>query len=308
MTDRRSIVLQVVVGIGLGLLLVVLIYQYVFPIIFAGVRPAVEPVLVSRTAPLTEESETDGRASQTALSEPPPLIPSRTPSHQPVSPPQSPSPVEIKEIEPIPNSFDETETTTPGRDTLSELQPAPNTPTASRAWAAVRDRSIQERPLTGDGSVTQIVVTKSNRLLRAYSSGGDIRIESPCTIGRDGTSRATPEGEYVVGGTGVWLDPCHYASARLAAEEGYPENPVPPWRAYFPARTKAEGNPNSLGAAWIGLVHQVSGRTDIGIHGTNEPDMIGTDVSHGCIRLPNDTVLELARRVRVGLTRVTVKP
>lgn len=34
----------------------------------------------------------------------------------------------------------------------------------------------------------------------------------------------------------------------------------------------------------------------IGIHGTNQPDLIGTDVSHGCVRVRNDDVLDLERR------------
>lgn len=41
------------------------------------------------------------------------------------------------------------------------------------------------------------------------------------------------------------------------------------------------------------------------IHGTNEPDTIGTNVSSGCIRLVNDDVADLYSRVRVG-TRVIV--
>lgn len=34
----------------------------------------------------------------------------------------------------------------------------------------------------------------------------------------------------------------------------------------------------------------------IGIHGTNQPALIGTDVSHGCVRVRNDDVLDLERR------------
>jgi lipoprotein-anchoring transpeptidase ErfK/SrfK len=41
------------------------------------------------------------------------------------------------------------------------------------------------------------------------------------------------------------------------------------------------------------------------IHGTNEPDTIGTNVSSGCIRLTNEDVTDLYSRVRVG-TRVVV--
>jgi len=38
----------------------------------------------------------------------------------------------------------------------------------------------------------------------------------------------------------------------------------------------------------------------IGIHGTNEPGAIGTDVSHGCIRLRNEAILELVPVLPLG--------
>ncbi|TDR89306.1 L,D-transpeptidase [Enterovirga rhinocerotis] len=41
------------------------------------------------------------------------------------------------------------------------------------------------------------------------------------------------------------------------------------------------------------------------IHGSNEPDTIGQAVSSGCIRMTNEDVIDLYRRVRVG-TRVVV--
>ncbi len=48
------------------------------------------------------------------------------------------------------------------------------------------------------------------------------------------------------------------------------------------------------------------GRGEIGIHGTNEPDKIGTDVSHGCIRMNNDEIRKLAKILPLG-TPVIVK-
>jgi len=43
------------------------------------------------------------------------------------------------------------------------------------------------------------------------------------------------------------------------------------------------------------------------IHGTNEPDTVGTDVSAGCIRLRNEDVVDLYDRTTVG-TKVVVLP
>jgi lipoprotein-anchoring transpeptidase ErfK/SrfK len=38
----------------------------------------------------------------------------------------------------------------------------------------------------------------------------------------------------------------------------------------------------------------------IGIHGTNDPSSIGQDVSHGCIRVTNETVTEMAGQLPLG--------
>ena len=38
----------------------------------------------------------------------------------------------------------------------------------------------------------------------------------------------------------------------------------------------------------------------IGIHGTNEPELIGTDVSHGCIRMSNEAITALAAELPLG--------
>lgn len=38
----------------------------------------------------------------------------------------------------------------------------------------------------------------------------------------------------------------------------------------------------------------------IGIHGTDEPDALGTDVSHGCVRVHNDIIAELAGIIPLG--------
>ena len=64
----------------------------------------------------------------------------------------------------------------------------------------------------------------------------------------------------------------------------------------------AGGETNPLGARALYL-----GNTIYRIHGTNQPSTIGTFVSSGCIRLTNEDVMDLYRRVRVG-TRVLVLP
>jgi lipoprotein-anchoring transpeptidase ErfK/SrfK len=44
----------------------------------------------------------------------------------------------------------------------------------------------------------------------------------------------------------------------------------------------------------------------VGIHGTDRPDLVPGRVSHGCIRMRNADILELARRMPVG-TPVTIR-
>lgn len=50
-----------------------------------------------------------------------------------------------------------------------------------------------------------------------------------------------------------------------------------------------------LGTRWLGLNYDA-----YGIHGTNQPWLIGTMVSHGCIRMHNSNVEELFTLVKVG--------
>ena len=68
---------------------------------------------------------------------------------------------------------------------------------------------------------------------------------------------------------------------------------------YLP-RWVGGGPGNPLGARALYL-----GDTNYRIHGTNSPSSIGTQVSSGCIRMRNEDVIDLYRRVGVG-TKVVV--
>ena len=74
------------------------------------------------------------------------------------------------------------------------------------------------------------------------------------------------------------------------------ENPT----YYSPGVVIEPGAGNPLGTRWMGL--NING---FGIHGTNSPDSIGLNASHGCIRLRNRDVEELFVRLKVG-DRVSV--
>jgi lipoprotein-anchoring transpeptidase ErfK/SrfK len=60
--------------------------------------------------------------------------------------------------------------------------------------------------------------------------------------------------------------------------------------------------PFAFGLSAYSEVYRTFGGGDgqVAIHGTNDPSSIGLDVSHGCIRLPNDSIMKLRRRLPLG--------
>ena len=64
-----------------------------------------------------------------------------------------------------------------------------------------------------------------------------------------------------------------------------------------------------LGSRWIGLVGiegEAKDRTGFGLHGTKEPETIGTRSSQGCIRLYNGEAIEVYNLLTAGLSEVRV--
>jgi hypothetical protein len=55
-----------------------------------------------------------------------------------------------------------------------------------------------------------------------------------------------------------------------------------------------------LSAFSLSLSEFAGGDGQIGIHGTNQPSSIGQAVSHGCVRVPNDVVTQLAQSLPLG--------
>lgn len=74
---------------------------------------------------------------------------------------------------------------------------------------------------------------------------------------------------------------------------GKPSTPTPKGNFKIINKTYNPGGP--FGARWLGL--SIRG---YGIHGTNNPSSIGHNVSHGCIRLYNNNIIELYNLVSIG--------
>lgn len=126
---------------------------------------------------------------------------------------------------------------------------------------------------------TQVVVDLSDR--RTYVYAGDEVIASyPIAVGKKGWE--TPTGSFQV------IHMRHY----------------PIWRHPITGKVFQAGTDSPLGDRWIGFWSD--GRNEIGFHGTPDIDLVGTAVSHGCLRMRNSDVRLLYEQVSIG-TKVLVR-
>ena len=92
---------------------------------------------------------------------------------------------------------------------------------------------------------------------------------------------------------------------RIAVGEAL--SPTPPGRYFVTDVVRSREPKGFYGPYALGLsAHSTvytsfeGGDGQVGIHGTNQPAAIGTDVSHGCIRVRNSVIRRLATRVPLG--------
>lgn len=146
--------------------------------------------------------------------------------------------------------------------------------------AAARDTV----PFGGYTPGTVVIFTSARTLY--YVTGGGTAIRYPVGVGRAGMA---------------WHGRAHIARKSLRPGWGPPAdialaNPRIP--LFIPG-----GSPrNPMGAAALGL-----SRGNYAIHGTNDPGSIGHFVSHGCIRMYNEDVLDLYSRVHLGTEVVVLR-
>jgi lipoprotein-anchoring transpeptidase ErfK/SrfK len=81
--------------------------------------------------------------------------------------------------------------------------------------------------------------------------------------------------------------------------------PTPAGHFWIRSRLRALGGgtaygPWAFGTAAYSVLSDWPGGGVVGIHGTNEPQLIPGRPSHGCVRVPNDNIRRLARLMPVG--------
>jgi hypothetical protein len=98
---------------------------------------------------------------------------------------------------------------------------------------------------------------------------------------------------------------------RASVGVGRPQWPTPRGQFYIRNRLERYASP-VYGPLAFGTSARSPTLTDwpgggfIGIHGTNEPDRLPGRVSHGCIRMRNEDIVELGRLMPIG-TPVTIR-
>ncbi|HKG76659.1 MAG TPA: L,D-transpeptidase [Beijerinckiaceae bacterium] len=137
------------------------------------------------------------------------------------------------------------------------------------------------RPKGEKGAVTKIEVDKKQHELRAYGKDGKLLAVYPASIGSE--EKPAPSGEFEV--------------RVVAPNPSYTYNPEYQFKGVKSDKkfTIKPGPNNPVGAVWIDLTKE-----SYGIHGTPEPDKVGKTYSHGCVRLTNWDVRDLAGMVEKG--------
>lgn len=88
---------------------------------------------------------------------------------------------------------------------------------------------------------------------------------------------------------------------------GAPDTPTPVgntylWELIRPDDPNGAYGPYIFGLAWFSDAYAIfnGGDAQIGVHGQDEPWSIGEAASHGCVRLPNNVITELADTLPLG--------
>jgi lipoprotein-anchoring transpeptidase ErfK/SrfK len=212
--------------------------------------------------------------------------------------------------------------------------PAPtrlSTSTAVSYWASVREAAVARvRPDIGAAAIASLATTTPEAttnivtvLGRARDTSGRLWVHVRLPVlpaGRTGWIPRSALGVYGAVRTHLVVDRARLTATllrdgvkifRAPVGVGRPESPTPAGEFYirdFLTRYKSPFyGPVAFGtSARSSVLTDWPGGGFIGIHGTNEPNLLPGRVSHGCIRLSNSDILRLARLMPVG-TPVTIR-
>jgi lipoprotein-anchoring transpeptidase ErfK/SrfK len=153
-----------------------------------------------------------------------------------------------------------------------------NPGTAFVAGAELVVPRIDAAPLAAP---SRVLVLGDDYSVNLVDGDGRIYARFPATYGS--VHDPLPVGDWDI--RGVWRNPTYHY------------NPALFWdgRKNDPKATIQPGPNNPVGVAWISL-----SKPHVGIHGTPEPSRISKTQSHGCIRLTNWSVLQVASAVGAG--------
>jgi lipoprotein-anchoring transpeptidase ErfK/SrfK len=141
------------------------------------------------------------------------------------------------------------------------------------------------------------------------------RKETAGTIVVDSDARylyyVLPEGKAIRYGITVGEDALAFSGlARVGRKEEWPSwtptNDIKKRLGNIPAYV-APGPHNPMGSRAL-YVYEGNKDTLYRIHGTNQPEYIGSAISSGCIRLTNEDAIDLFNRVKINTTVVVLAP
>ena len=129
---------------------------------------------------------------------------------------------------------------------------------------------MQEADVTLSSTTVRLEIDLQNRYLRLLD-GEQLVLDSAVGIGRDETP--TPPGTYYI------TDPVDLTARPDGAYGAY-----------------------ALGISGYSevLLTFMGGPGQLAVHGTGNLSDLGQKVSNGCIRIPNDKILEIAKRIPLG--------
>jgi lipoprotein-anchoring transpeptidase ErfK/SrfK len=138
------------------------------------------------------------------------------------------------------------------------------------------------RGVRSDDAVARVEVDKKLKAVRAFADDGTLVALYPASIGSK--EKPAPSGTYRI--RAVAENPTYHYDPKFQFKGVNAQQKF----------TIRPGPNNPVGLVWIDL-----SKPSYGIHGTPDPTKIGKTQSHGCIRLTNWDVLDLAHRVRKGV-------